>query len=87
MQNQRGIFSVVKNVRNWEELKSLLFFYVKKLHEKVQVFNLDNEMLYYFKITIYKIKKKVYNKYINGSKIQFFKNSLKTQDLIKNKQN
>ena len=44
MQNQRGIFSVVKNVRNWEELKSLLFFYVKKLHEKVQVFNLDNEI-------------------------------------------
>ena len=39
-------------------------------------------MSYYFKITIYKIKKKVYNKYINGSKIQFFKNSLKTQDLI-----
>ena len=69
MQNQRGIFSVVKNVRNWEELKSLLFFYVKKLHEKVQVFNLDNEMLYYFKITIYKIKKKVYNRYINGDKI------------------
>ena len=75
MQNQRGIFSVVKNVRNWEELKSLLFFYVKKLHEKVQVFNLDNEMLYYFKITIYKIKKKVYNRYINGSKVQFFKNN------------
>ena len=69
MQNQRGIFSVVKNVRNWEELKSLLFFYVKKLHEKVQVFNLDNEMLYYFKITIYKIKKKVYNRYINGSRV------------------
>ena len=75
MQNQRGIFSVVKNVRNWEELKSLLFFYVKKLHEKVQVFNLDNEMLYYFKITIYKIKKKVYNRYINGSKVRFFKNN------------
>ena len=75
MQNQRGIFSVVKNVRNWEELKSLLFFYVKKLHEKVQVFNLDNEMLYYFKITIYKIKKKVYNRYINGGKVQFFKNN------------
>ena len=48
----------------------------------MQVFNFDHEMLYYFKITIYKIKKKVYNKYINGSKIQFFKNSLKTQDLI-----
>ena len=40
-------------------------------------------MLYYFKITIYKIKKKVYNRYINGNKIQFFKNSLKTQNLIK----
>ena len=39
-------------------------------------------MPHYFKITIYKIKKKVYNKYINGSKIQFFKNSLKTQDFI-----
>ena len=48
----------------------------------MQVFNFDHEMLYYFKITIYKIKKKVYNKYINGSKIQFFKNSLKTQDII-----
>ena len=48
----------------------------------MQVSNLDYEMLCYFKITIYKIKKKVYNKYINGSKIQFFKNSLKTQDLI-----
>ena len=31
-------------------------------------------MLYYFKITIYKIKKKVYNKYINGSKVQGFFN-------------
>ena len=40
-------------------------------------------MLYYFKITIYKIKKKVYNRYINRSRIQFFKNNLKTQDLIK----
>ena len=39
-------------------------------------------MLYYFKITIYKIKKKVYNRYINRSRIQFFKNNLKTQDLI-----
>ena len=37
----------------------------------------------YFKITIYKTKKKVYNRYINRSKIQFFKNSLKTQGLIK----
>ena len=41
----------------------------------------------YFKITIYKIKKKVYNKYINGSKVQFFKNNSKTQDFIENKQN
>ena len=48
----------------------------------MQVSNLDYEMLCYFKITIYKIKKKVYNRYINGNKIQFFKNSLKTQDLI-----
>ena len=40
-------------------------------------------MSYYFKITIYKIKKKVYNRYINGGKVQFFKNNLKTQDLIK----
>ena len=40
-------------------------------------------MLYYFKITIYKIKKKVYNRYINRSRIQFFKNNLKTQDLVK----
>ena len=69
MQNQRGIFSAIENVRNWEELKSLLFFYVKKWHKRVKVFNLDNEMLFYFKITIYKIKKKVYNKYINGSRI------------------
>ena len=75
MQNQRGIFSVVENVRNWEELKSLLFFYVKKQHKRVKIFNLDYEMSYCFKITIYKIKKKVYNKYINGSKVQFFKNN------------
>ena len=44
-------------------------------------------MLCYFKITIYKIKKKVYNKYINGSKIQFFKNNLKTQDFIEKQAN
>ena len=69
MQNQRGIFSVIENVGSWEELKSLLFFLYEKLHKKVQVFNLDHEMLYYFKITIYKIKKKVYNRYINGSRV------------------
>ena len=72
MQNQRGIFSVVENVRNWEELKNLLFFYVKKQHKRIKVFNLDHKMSYCFKITIYKIKKKVYNKYINGSKNTIF---------------
>lgn len=41
----------------------------------------------YFKITIYKIKKKVYNRYINRSRIQFFKNNLKTQDFIEKQTN
>ena len=37
------------------------FGYAKMWHDKVWVFSLDREMSHYFKITIYKIKKIVYN--------------------------
>ena len=40
----------------------------KMWHDKVQVFSLDQEVSHYFKITIYKIKKIIYNKYIKNKK-------------------
>ena len=39
----------------------IYYIHIKSWHGKVQVFSLDQEMQHYFKITIYKIKKIVYN--------------------------